>query len=192
MGLLKLLTTLLPGLFPDSIPAKYNYLVTKPVPNIVKEALLLYDIKEGKGTVNNKTILDWAKELNLSSTYSQDSIPWCGLFIALIVNRAGHGVITDPLWARNWLNFGKKVNVAMLGDILVFRRGSGGHVGVYVGEDRYYYHVLGGNQADRVSITRIEKGRCLGIRQPNWKVAMPDSVKQIFLRPDGTISKNEG
>jgi cell wall-associated NlpC family hydrolase len=37
----------------------------------------------------------------------------------------------------------------MLGDVLVFRRGGGGHVALYVGEDEEAFHVLGGNQADR-------------------------------------------
>ena len=36
----------------------------------------------------------------------------------------------------------------MLGDILTFKRNGGGHVGLYVGEDKDCYHVLGGNQGN--------------------------------------------
>jgi len=56
---------------------------------------------------------------------------------------------------------------------LVFWRGtkSGwqGHVGFYAGEDATHYHVLGGNQSDSISITRIRKTRLRdgGIRWPS-------------------------
>lgn len=40
----------------------------------------------------------------------------------------------------------------MLGDVLVFPRGAGGHVAFYVGEDSRHFHILGGNQDNQVSI----------------------------------------
>jgi len=42
-----------------------------------------------------------------------------------------------------------------------------GHVGFYAGEDERAYHVLGGNQSDSVSITRIPKDRLLEARWPS-------------------------
>ncbi len=70
---------------------------------------------------------------------------------------------------RALLKFGAPVSPT-LGAILVFWRGKRtgwlGHVGFYTGEDTSAYHVLGGNQGDKVSITRIAKERLLEARWP--------------------------
>jgi cell wall-associated NlpC family hydrolase len=79
----------------------------------------------------------------------------------------------------------------MLGDVLVFTRKGGGHVGIYVGQDKSCYHVLGGNQGDRVSIVRIEKTRCIGVRRTKWKISQPKNVRIIFLPDSGNTSTNE-
>jgi cell wall-associated NlpC family hydrolase len=79
----------------------------------------------------------------------------------------------------------------MLGDVLVFSRDGGGHVGIYVGEDAKTYRVLGGNQGDKVSIVPILKTRCVGIRRTNWKISQPKNVRKIFLSESGTLSTNE-
>jgi len=72
---------------------------------------------------------------------------------------------TNPNWARNWLLFGQKVQ-PIAGAILVFARGSGGHVGFAAGQDTTHFFVLGGNQADAVTVARIAKSRLLGARWP--------------------------
>jgi len=72
-----------------------------------------------------------------------------------------------------------------------FSRASGGHVGIYVGEDDKCYHVLGGNQGDAVSIVRIQKVRCIGIRRTKWSVAQPENVRVIKLTSTGVVSTNE-
>ena len=79
----------------------------------------------------------------------------------------------------------------MFGDILVFSRGNGGHVGFYVGEDDTCYHVLGGNQSNMVNVTRILKSRCISIRRCSWKISQPLNVKVVKLSPNGIISTNE-
>jgi hypothetical protein len=75
----------------------------------------------------------------------------------------------NPLGAREWLKFGAPCE-PVLGAILIFWRvrqsGWQGHVGFYAGEDPTGYHVLGGNQGNRVSITRIRQDRLLGARWP--------------------------
>ena len=57
------------------------------------------------------------------------------------------------------------------------RSPSGGHVAFAVGEHATHYHILGGNQVDRVSIMRIEKSRMVACRPPEgWtgpKVPLP-------------------
>jgi len=169
----------------------YRYLKINS-PNLIIEAIKLIGTKEIVGTSHNQVIIKWAKELELEKIYTSDEIPWCGLFVAIVCKRAGKEVVLNPLWAKNWLKFGTHEPVAMLGDILVFERDSGGgHVGFYVGEDIDCYHVLGGNQGNMVSVVRILKTRCIGIRRPIWKIAQPKSVRVIKLEKTGEISQNE-
>ncbi len=123
-----------------------------------------------------------------SGVYRHDAIPWCGLFMAVVAHRANieRRPERNPprlyLSALEWASFGASVpkGAAALGDVLVFKRpnrdvsrfgiksaGSrehpafrgGGHVGLYVGHDASAFHVLGGNQSDRVSITRLSRNR---------------------------------
>ena len=171
---------------------QYQWLDKMAGPKVMIEAIKLYGTKEIVGSQHSKEILSWAKELGLEKTYNADEIAWCGLFAAIVVKRAGFIPVEKPLWARNWNNFGTKQNVAMFGDILVFTRpDGGGHVGFYVGEDDTCYHVLGGNQSDSVSITRILKSRCVAIRRCPWKISQPKEVQKFIVKPSGEISTNE-
>ena len=170
---------------------KYSELKKLNAPKILVEAIKLFGIKEVIGPQHNPTIINWADELGLKKTYTNDEIPWCGLFVAICAKRASKEVVTNPLWARNWAKWGTKAETAMLGDVLVFSRGSGGHVGFYVGEDAKAYHVLGGNQGDQVSVVRIDKKRCIGIRRTTWTKAQPQEVIQVFLDAKGNLSTNE-
>lgn len=169
----------------------YNFLKNEKSPKILLEAYKLIGIKEIVGKDHNPKILEWAKGLGLEKTYTNDEIPWCGLFIAHCCRLASLAVVVNPLWAKNWNNFGTRQTIAMLGDVLVFSRETGGHVGIYVGEDEKCYHVLGGNQSNQVSVTRIIKGRCIGIRRSIWKIAQPENVRVIKLSATGVVSTNE-
>lgn len=160
-------------------------------PKVIAEGVRYLGINEIKGKARNPTIMSWAKDVGVEKIYTSDEIAWCGLFVAKVVQKAGFEPVKDPLWALNWNKFGTKQSTAMLGDILVFKRDGGGHVGFYVAEDQNYYHVLGGNQSDSVSITRIAKNRCVGIRRCDWKIAQPAAVKKYIVEASGKISTNE-
>lgn len=173
------------------LPKAYEWLAREPGPRLLTEALALYGVREKSGPGDNPVILDWAKQLGIKA-YTADSIPWCGLFMAYVAMKAGWPSPLMPLWARNWSTFGREAAIASLGDVLVFSRGpKSGHVGLYVGEDRAAYHVLGGNQGDAVSIVRIQKGRLLNAREPRWRIATPPNRRRVFLGQTGVISKNE-
>jgi len=187
-----------------SIPKKYSYIADTDAPSLIRQAARLYGVKEKAGAANNPAILAWAKEieeaLGVKLGYNADSIPWCGLFAGVVAVRAGwkDQMTKAPLWARNWNTFGQKSPKPSFGDILVFTRNGGGHVGFYVAEDStcYHedsacYHVLGGNQGDAVSIIRVEKSRLLGARRPQWRIAEPVSVRPIRMLATGKISTNE-
>lgn len=178
-----------------SIPDKYKYLEKiSPLPKFIATALNFYGLQEIVGKGSNRTIIQWRDELNQNNIpitgYSDDDIPWCGLFVAYVVHKTGRKPVDKPLWARNWQNFGNASAKASLGDILVFVRNGGGHVGFYVGEDKNAYYVLGGNQSNGVNITRILKSRCVAVRSPEYN-SRPETAKPIYLTIGGQISSNE-
>jgi uncharacterized protein (TIGR02594 family) len=108
----------------------------RPLPRMLQEARKLFGTREVAGSANNPVILGWAKEVGLAKSYTDDAVPWCGLFLAVVAKRAGKPLVEGPLWARSWVAFGNAADEAQLGDVLVFRRAeSAGHVGLYVGED---------------------------------------------------------
>lgn len=170
--------------------SNYGYLFSESGPKVIDQAMKFLGVKEIVGSKHESIIMDWAKELKLKD-YVSDEIPWCGLFVGIVIRLSGYDVVKDPLWADNWRKFGNKQSVAMKGDVLTFKRPGGNHVGFYVGEDKTCYHVLGGNQSNKVGFTRIEKSRLTGIRRCPWKVAEPKTVRQVFLSATGEVSNNE-
>lgn len=172
-----------------NLPDEYQYLKRQSLPRILQEALKEYGVKEVSGDANNPIILRWASEIGgwVFQYYKADSIPWCGLFVGVCAKRAGYPHGQSLLSSKDWLKWGDKVERAGLGDVLVFIRAGGGHVGFYVGEDKEAYYVYGGNQSDMVGFTRIAKTRLAGIRrQKNWV-----GGKQVFLAKSGNLSYNE-
>jgi uncharacterized protein (TIGR02594 family) len=172
------------------LPKKYEWLHKETAPRHLLKALELYGTTEIVGPQSNPVIMGWAQELGLRQ-YTNDDISWCGLYIGIVMHRAGRPIVKDPLFARNWANFGVDVKEPMLGDLLVFSRESGGHVGIYVGETVQSYHVLGGNQSNQVNIVLIAKNRLVASRRPAYNV-QPLNVRKIVIDSTGTIvSTNE-
>lgn len=164
-----------------NLPAEYRWLSDEDGPRILKEMLKLYGTVETPGTGSNPLILKWAVSIGYGSVYKSDEIPWCGLCCAYAAQQAGWDIPVNPLWARNWLKWGYASSPAMLGDVLVFQRGSAGHVALYVGEDKNNYHILGGNQGDAVTIKTKAKKDLLGSRRCPWRVNEPDNIRQVFM-----------
>lgn len=178
-----------------NIPASYAWLANVgTLPRTIQEGLKLLGVAEIVGKGSNRTIIGWRDELNHAGVkiegYSDDDIPWCGLFAAIVAHRSGKAVVKEPLWARNWAKFGRSTMKAGLGDCLVFGRNGGGHVGWYVAEDSTAYHVLGGNQSNKACITRVAKSRLLAARRPVY-MNQPASVKPYVVKTQGELSTNE-
>ncbi|WP_293513963.1 TIGR02594 family protein [Phenylobacterium sp.] len=134
-----------------TLPKTYAWLSRMtPLPRMISAALAELGVRETAGAANTTQILRWAVETGLNADYRADSIPWCGLFMAHIARVAGREVPPASLWALSWARFGIEGGQPELGAVLVFMRQGGGHVGLYIGEDSRCYHVLGGNQGDRV------------------------------------------
>lgn len=170
---------------------QYDWLNKENAPKILIAARKQIGVTEFVGSRNNPLIIQWAKDINLNAYYTNDDIPWCGLFIAHCCWVAGKSIVKSPLWALSWANWGKASDVPMLGDVLVFQRKGGGHVGIYIGEDDTCYHVLGGNQGDKVCIVRINKDRLYASRRTAWAIAQPSNVRRVFLSSAGSVSDNE-
>ena len=151
----------------------------------------LIGVKEFPGAPSNPVILNWAKKLGkiLGFNYNDDAIPWCGLFATYVLVENNYMPASVPLRASSWQTWGVGLTQPSLGCVLVFTRQGGGHVGFYVSEDADYYHVLGGNQSDKVCIERIAKARCAAIRWPAG-TDLP-TTGPIVKKFDGTVSTNE-
>lgn len=178
-----------------NLPLNYTWLKSiGKLPRTIEEGLQLLGVAEVVGKGSNKTIIAWRDELNQAGVridgFSDDDIPWCGLFAAIVAHRADKAVVKEPLWARNWAKFGVKAETPALGDCLVFGRNGGGHVGWYIAEDQDAFHVLGGNQSNKVSITRILKSRLLSARKPLY-LQEPASRKPYWVKASGGLSNNE-
>ena len=163
------------------------------LPPTILQALPLVGTLETPGKSSNPQIMKWADEVGvarLGYKYTGDDVPWCGLFAALVVLRAGGKVVNGPLYALNWGNVGTAVKSPVLGDILTFKRQGGGHVGFYVAEDDTAYHVLGGNQSDKVSVARIAKDRLYRARRP-LSSPLPASATPYRVKAAGGLSQKE-
>lgn len=156
---------------------------------MIREALSLYGVAEISGSKSNPIIVNWAKETSneLDNWYNNDSIPWCSLFMLVVAQRGLKDTTGIDLTALSWVKFGKKINSkdAALGDVLVFKRTGGGHVGLYVGEDATHFYVLGGNQSNAVNIAKLSKNRLFSVQRPIY-ITQPNSVKKIIIT-DGSL-----
>jgi uncharacterized protein (TIGR02594 family) len=122
-------------------------------------------------------------------------LPWCGDYVETAIKNAlpdepfEGPMAQNPYWARNWLHFGVATRPCRY-SILVFSRGSGGHVGFAVGYADGYYYVLGGNQSNSVNIVRITESRLLGAR---WPSTVPNPLEPLpkMSPTDIPVSTNE-
>jgi len=177
-----------------ALPEKYKWLAKEGAPKMLVEALRHYGVLEIKGKGSNIDITKWAKEVGVSGWYTDDDIPWCGLFVGVVVKRCNYPFTAAKLLgAKLWLEYGKVIpkEQAKLWDILIFSREGGGHVGFYVGENKTAFLVYGGNQSNAVGFAWILKSRCVGVRRPSYTVGVPANVRKIILTETGELSTNE-
>ena len=59
----------------------------------------------------------------------REDLPWCAGFVSYCVKEAGYKA-PYTLRAKNYLGYGRRVNNPKPGDIIVFTRAGGGHVGI--------------------------------------------------------------
>jgi len=121
-------------------------------------------------TRDNAKLRAWLRSDN-ATLGDPRALPWCGDFVETAIkttlpDEEYPGALgSNPYWAQNWKLLGRPV-APTYGAVLVFLRDGGGHVGFAVGEDATDYYVLGGNQSNAVTITRIDKNRMIASRWP--------------------------
>lgn len=149
-------------------------------------------LRETPGPRHTAEIVEWVKRLG--GGWADDETPWCGAFVGycLAASLPDEPLPNNPFGARNWLRFGVPCR-PQPGAVLVFWRGRRdgwqGHVGFCAAEDREAFHVLGGNQANRVSIARIARARLLCAR---WPAGIPLTQHGTLMADaGGALSTNE-
>lgn len=177
-----------------TLPNKYAWLYNEGAPKMLVESIKHYGTLEHVGKGSNPNITAWAKEVGVSGWYTDDDIPWCGLFVGVVAKRCGYPFPASQLLAaRQWINWGEPVTLGreMLWDVMVFERPGGGHVGFLVGENDKAFLVYGGNQSNAVGFAWIDKKRLLGARRPKYAIGEPKNVRKIYLSETGEYSVNE-
>lgn len=157
-------------------------------PSWVTEARRHIGTREIKGPANEPKILAWWKAIKRSGI-KDDETPWCAAFVGGCLEAVGL-VSSRFESASSYLQWGRKLDCAELGSIVVFAREGGGHVGFVVGRDLAgNLMVLGGNQGDEVNVRAFSTQRAIGYRWP-LAVPMPEAMPLPLVATAAT-STNE-
>jgi uncharacterized protein (TIGR02594 family) len=155
----------------------------------------LIGTREIVGPKHSPVIMGWIARLGakiLGIKVTDDETPWCGTFMAHVMNESGIAPPPVAVRASSWGTWGRALAGPRLGCVLIFTRQGGGHVGLYVGERSDAYRVLGGNQGNAVSETWIAKNRLAtgGIRWPNGE-PLPNPARVMLSNDGAPLSRNE-
>jgi uncharacterized protein (TIGR02594 family) len=149
-------------------------------------ALTLIGVKEMPGPANSPVIARWLKELK--AWWFDDATPWCGVFVAHVLQKAGYPLPTHWYRAKAWLTWGKPCPPAY-GAVCVLDRQGGGHVFFVTGISATFVWGIGGNQGDKVCEAKFDRARVLGFR---WPSALLSPAPAILIADGGsTVSRNE-
>ena len=171
---------------------------TKPVlADVVTDLPWMIEAKRTLGrheVRDNGWLRGWLRS-DLKTLGDPAKLPWCGDFVETCIRLAlpaepfPGALGQNPYWARNWLRLGAEI-APCYGAVVVFERGTGGHVGFAVGQDATALHVLGGNQSNAVTVARIAKARLLGARWPETH-PRPITIRLPQMAAGDRLSTNE-
>ena len=142
--------------------------MTTPLWMRIAEAELAASVREVPGPDSNPRIVEYHSATSFKAT--DDRVPWCSSFVNWCLREAGIPG-TRSAAARSWLTWGDPLETPEYGCIAVLARGTNpaqGHVGFYTDtKPDGHILVLGGNQADAVSIAAYAPARVLAYRWPH-------------------------
>ncbi len=160
--------------------------IIPPWMTIAQNKLGLHEVR------NNKELKEFLKS-DGNTLGDPAKLPWCGDFVetCIAVALPQEPMIINPYWALNWLKFGIEIDKSkpIFGCILIAVRDGGGHVAFVVGHDKDYFHVLGGNQSNSVSVMKLAKSRVKGLRYPKTYELRGTALPLTTF--NGKISYNE-
>ena len=139
------------------------------------------------GPRNSPTISAWLQRVG--AWWRDDETPWCGVFMAAVMDEAGLPFPKDYARARAWMDWGTPLASPVFGCVAVFERGPArGHVGLVVGQDtkwQQFLLILGGNQGDEVNVSAFDRNRIVGYR---WPAVEP--MPLMLALPAGTAARS--
>ena len=136
-------------------------------------------IAEAPGDADNPLVVRYYADAGHPEVRSDD-VAWCAAFVGACLERAGIAG-TRSLMARSYLAWGEAAPEPRVGALAVLSRGPDtdiGHVGFLVGLTEANVVLLGGNQADTVSVQSFARSRLLGLRWPATSAASQPAVIQ--------------
>jgi uncharacterized protein (TIGR02594 family) len=123
--------------------------------------------REVRGASDNPRIAAFFRDAGQAANL-HDEVPWCAAFVGACLERTGF-MSSRSLMARSYLRWGTALEEGRAGAVAVLSRGSdpdAGHVGFLLGETLAHVYLLGGNQADAVTVAAFPKARVLDLRWP--------------------------
>lgn len=151
-------------------------------------------LQEVPGSKSNPVILNWVKMLDAPKWYDDDDKPWCAIGLNAVLRCAQMPTVKtadpyDVFRAKGFEGYGNPLQIPALGCIMVFSREGGGHVGLYLGERKDAYSILGMNQSNTVGIGWLKKERLTATRWPIGGAA--PVVGRVWLNGNEHTSVNE-
>lgn len=149
-------------------------------------AFSLIGVREVPGPGNSTIITGWLK--GLKAWWFDDATPWCGVFVAHVMQHCSIALPKHWYRAKGWLEWGKACPPAV-GAVCVLDREGGGHVFIVTKVSRSFVWGVGGNQGDKVSEAKFDRSRVLGFR---WPISMNMPATAVLVADSGgAVSRNE-
>lgn len=120
-------------------------------------------VREVPGPRNSPIIARWLTALK--AWWCDDATPWCGVFVAHVMQKSGFCLPRHWYRARDWASWGTRCEPAY-GAICVVERPGGGHVLFVTRISAAFVWGVGGNQGDRVCEAKFDRSRVIGFRWP--------------------------
>jgi uncharacterized protein (TIGR02594 family) len=123
-------------------------------------ALSQVGTKEAPGKAADPQIMGYFNAARFQTTDdSGKQNAWCASFVSWVMKQHGYASPANAFRALQWETFGKKLEKPVYGAIGIKSREGGGHVSFVVGRsaDSNFLFMLGGNQDDKVQITRYKR-----------------------------------
>ena len=139
---------------------------------------------EVPGPKANAKILGYFRDAGHGEV-KDDAVPWCAAFVGAMLKRAGIPP-TGAINARSYEQWGDRLDIPHLGCIGVKKRAGGlawqGHVGFVVAANPTTVWMLGGNQADAVSIAPFSRWQFTAFR---WPKGQPPTDARLASQAPG-------